>query len=40
LTLASFLTSLSLLFLMASFVAIMFSFQYITFIDIYKKFNN
>jgi hypothetical protein len=40
LTLASFLTSLSLLFLMASFVAIIFSFQFITFIDIYKKFTN
>ena len=40
LTLASFLTSLSLLFLMASFVAIMFSFQFITFIDIFKKFTN
>ena len=40
LTLTSFLTSLSLLFLMASFVAIMFSFQFITFIDIFKKFTN
>jgi hypothetical protein len=40
LTLASFLTSLSLLFLMASFVAIMFSFQFITFIDIFKKFSH
>ncbi|MDB4041988.1 BPSS1780 family membrane protein [Methylophilaceae bacterium] len=40
LTLSSLLTSIFLLFLMASFVAIMFSFQFITFIDIYKKFTN
>tara|TARA_B110000261_G_C13075983_1_gene354037 strand:- start:43 stop:807 length:765 start_codon:yes stop_codon:yes gene_type:complete len=40
LTLISFLTSLSLLFLMASFVAIIFCFQFITFIDIFKKFTS
>ena len=39
-TLTSFLSSLLVLFLIAAFVAIMFCFQLITFLSIFKKFTN